>query len=225
MAAEDEIEDTLSLIIANTQRKKRRVSIPQIAEAIATASKEFNGVQKLSERIGLSQTMINQFLSAFRLQPEVRKLFADRVLDSVDLCAQLASMGESDQLALAQMVRDNQLLTKDVRSVKELRKRDSKSSIADLSKAVVQSNPEKHYVYEFVLRGGLKPEWARDRLVDFLGDENLLSFDSKGLFARLSTNKEGRQKIAQKAKSQGLRGEQVIAVVLAGEEREGGHDI
>lgn len=216
MSSNSQLDEALSLIIANTQRKKRIASISEIAQAIAAASDGLGGVPALSERIGLSETMLHQFLSVNRLDPRVRELFEKRELDSVDLSSQLSGMSPEDQLELSFLLKDRRLSTKDVRSIREMRKRDAESPISDLADAALEANPEKHYIYEFVLRGGLTSEQAEDRLSGFLGQDNLLSFDSRGLFARLTTNKRGRGRISAFAKEKRVTGDQAIALIVSG---------
>ena len=210
----DILEQMLSLIIANTKRRDRAKSIPDIAKAIQTSVDILGTIGSVSDAVLLSPKMLRQFLSVQSLEPNVQKLFCERTLDSVDLASQLATLPISDQLILASHYAENKIETKDVRAFRELRRRDTKSSTQDIIDAVVSSKIQKHYVIDFVLRGGIHLSEASERIAHYVGENNIIKLSQSGQVAQLILNADGVQKLRATAKILSVTFEQVISEII-----------
>jgi|GEM_PF-2494937 len=210
----EEIDNSIALLISNTKRHKRNRSIPEIAAAIDVCVEHYGNISEVSENVGLSHTMLRQFLSYSKLDPQVQKYFAERTLDSVDVCAQLASLENLDQIKLSKELISGNINSKDIRDIRELRRKDSKSSLNTLVQRVKESNPSKEYVYEFILRGGLTEENAKTILTSELPVGSVQNLDFNGLLARLVLTTEGHKSLKAKARQYEVTLDQIIPEVL-----------
>jgi DNA-binding transcriptional regulator YdaS (Cro superfamily) len=112
----------LAIVFGNTQRKKRKEDLVTIAKAFEYLIKMYGSQKAVAEKIGLSSSMVGQFISVLRLPEEVQKLIIERKIDSVDIAKEIAALGDtSKQIAAAEAVVSS--LSKDVRDIKRLIKR------------------------------------------------------------------------------------------------------
>jgi hypothetical protein len=212
---EETLNENLARIVANTRRKKRLVSIPDLAGYIAAAADELGGLPILGERVILSPTMLRQFLAVRDLDPLVKERFESRELDSVDLCAQLATLSSKDQIFLAEKAAVGSIQTKDVRDFRELRHLDKDSPANELLEKILHSKPARQFIAEFVLRGGSIDE-VRDRFANHVKPINIIQLSATGSIARLTLTEEGRNKLRDLSVASGVNLEQGIQMVAAG---------
>ncbi len=134
-------EDTaLAIIFANTKRKKRKENLLTIAKAFEYLVKLYGSKKTVAERVGLSTEMIRQFLAVLKLPQDVQKLFSDRFIDSVDIAKELLVLKEpKKQVVAANAIVD--LLSKDVRDIKRLIKREN-LSVEDAKETILNSKPK-----------------------------------------------------------------------------------
>lgn len=212
----DSLDRDLARIVGNTRRKRRVVSIPDLAESIERASKALGGVSKLSERVILSPKMLRQFLAVQDLRPQVREMFEHRILDSVDLCSQLATLGPDDQIILAQAVASGSLQTKDVRDYRELRRRDASIPAAKIIEKVLAAKPRVEFLAEFILRSGDTVEGLREQFLKHLVAEDILRIDVDGAIVSLVLSQAGRDRLCDVGRKAGFTLEQAVQRVASG---------
>ncbi|GAA5481405.1 hypothetical protein [Haloferula sargassicola] len=210
------LDQDLAKIVGNTRRKNRVLSIPDLADCIRRSADALGGVVQLGERVMLSPTMLRQFLSVENLHPSVRALFDNRDLDSVDLCAQLATLDSEDQIVLSREVLAGSLQTKDVRDFRELRKRSKTCSADEILRKVVEAKPQVEFLAEFILRSGDDPQSVENRLLKHLDAADVIRIGVDGSIASLSLTKAGRDRLLDLSKSSGFTLEQTIQMVASG---------
>ncbi len=141
-------EDTaLSIIFANTKRKKRYEDLLTIAKAFDYLVKlsKYSSQQAVAKKVGLSSEMIRQFLSVLKLPKEVQKLISERRIDSVDIVKELAAIKDPmKQLAAAYALRDSQ--SKDVRDIKRLVKNED-FPIKEAKKTILNAKPKGLHIF------------------------------------------------------------------------------
>ncbi len=209
------LEDALVSIITNTKRKNRASSIPEIASAIEYCLLEIGGYSALSNRVGLSETMLRQFTRIHNLDIGVQNLFKERILDRVDVIPQLAQLSRDDQRYVAEQLSKNTIDTKDVRAVREIRKRDKFTLIEEIVRHVEASKSKKVFVAEFVLRGGVKLDAALNRIGEHISKSNILDANADGTLAKLTLNEDGNIELHKTAKRLGVTLAQVINHILS----------
>tara|TARA_R110002049_G_scaffold274501_2_gene452426 strand:- start:622 stop:1275 length:654 start_codon:yes stop_codon:yes gene_type:complete len=213
--SKDSLDRHLARIVGNTRRKKRVVSIPDLATSIDKAARMVGGIGSLSDRVMLSETMLRQFLSVKDLHPNVRELFDKRDLDSVDLCAQLATLDPEDQIALAKEAVCGSLRTKDIRDFRELRKRNKTLSTTEIIRKVLESKPRVEFLAEFVLRSGDAAEQVDARLRKHLKAGDILQMHIDGSIVSLVLSKAGRDRMLELSRKSGFNLEQTIQMVAS----------
>lgn len=138
-------ETALSILFANTKRKKRKEDLITIAESCEYLTKLYGSQKVVAERVGLSTEMIREFLTALKLPEEVQKLISDRKIDSIDIVREISVLQDpSKQIAAAKAFADS--LSKDVRDIKRLIK-DTSLSVAEAKKAVLESKPKGLHIF------------------------------------------------------------------------------
>ena len=210
------LDQHLAQIVGNTRRKRRVISIPELATSIEKASKTLGGIGPLSERIILSPTMLRQFLAVQDLHPKVRKMFANRVLDSVDLCSQLATLNSADQIFLAERAASGALQTKDVRDYREMRKMDASTAPEQLVEKIVASKPRLEFLAEFVLRADETVDGVRVQFLKYLKSDDILSINADGSIATLILSQKGRDRLRDLGRVASFTLEQTIQMVASG---------
>lgn len=207
-------EEALALLISNTKRHKRNASITKVADAIALCLENLDGINELADRIGLSKTMIRQFLSVTNLAPEIYSLFAKRELDSVDICSQLASLEAKDQGVLSQYLLKGEINSKELRDVRDLRRKDPSSGINVLVEKVRSARPTKHYVYEFIVRGSVKREEVIEILEHEIGEDRIIDISFNGSIGTLKIDDIGQNKVKELSKGLGVNIQQIIPELI-----------
>lgn len=112
-------ETALSILFANTKRKKRNIDLLNIAKCCKYLVHLYGSQKDVAKKTGLSPEMIRQFLTVLKLPKEVKKMFAKRQIDSVDVAKELVTMNDSTQQIIAANTIVNSL-SKDVRDIKRL---------------------------------------------------------------------------------------------------------
>lgn len=213
---EETLDQHLARIVGNTRRKRRIVSITQLAQSIEEAATLLGGISELSDRVGLSSKMLRQFSLVWNLHPKVREMFESRVLDSVDLAAQLSTLELADQIIIAEKVASGAMQTKDVRDFRELRKKNGAIDPEQLIKKVITSKPQVEFLAEFVLRSGETVQILNDRFNKYLPEKEILRIKVDGSIASLALSRTGRDRIRDLARRSGFTLEQAIQLVASG---------
>ena len=138
-------ETALTILFANTRRKKRNNDLITIAKSCEYLTKLYGSQKAVAEKVGLSTEMIREFLSALKLPEEVQKLISDRKIDSIDIVREISVLKDPSKRIVAAKALANSL-SKDVRDVKRLIK-DTNLSVAEAKKAVLESKPKGLHIF------------------------------------------------------------------------------
>lgn len=138
-------ETALSILFANTKRKKRGTDLITIAKACEHLAKLYGSQKIVAEKVGLSTEMIREFLTALKLPQEVQELISDRRIDSIDVVREISVLKEpAKQIAAAKVFANS--LSKDVRDIKRLVK-DTDLSIGEAKEVVLESKPKGLHIF------------------------------------------------------------------------------
>ena len=138
-------ETALSLLFANTKRKKRNVDLVTLARSCKCLVDLYGSKKAVAERVGLSPEMIREIMLPLKLPREVQKLISSRKIDSIDTVREISALKDpSKQIAAANEFVDT--LTKDVRDMKRLIKRTNLS--AEKAKEIIlEAKPKDLHIF------------------------------------------------------------------------------
>lgn len=139
-------ETALSIIFANTKRKKRSVDLLTVARSFEYLVDLYGSQKAVAERVALHSEMIRQFRSLLRLPPEVHDLIAKRQIDKLDVAYRIAMIKDpAQQFAAAQAVADLPQ-SKDVRDVIRLVTKGG-SSAEESKRKVIEAKPKGMHIF------------------------------------------------------------------------------
>ena len=138
-------ETALSILFANTRRKKRSVDLVTLAQACQYLVKLYGSQKAVADRLGLSTEMIREFLMTLKLPEQIQRLTADRRIDRLDIVRELASLPDEDsQLEAAQTIVS--CSSKDMRDIKRLVKHGG-LAVSEAKKAVSEAKPKGFHIF------------------------------------------------------------------------------
>jgi len=210
----DDLDSALAVLISSTKRKKRPFSISDVANAIEVACSHLGSLAEVGERIGLSVTMLSQFLQVRKLSEKLLGMVANRSIDSVDMVNHFANMTHQEQDAIATMVNEHGWNTNDIRDYVGIRKNDKDSSVDDLIKQVEKSRTVKHYVVECVARGGISPFEVRSRLRVYIENDQIIFIDVMGSVVSVTFSKLGYEEYKLQAKNEQVSKGELLPKIL-----------
>lgn len=121
MTLSDE-ETALSILFANTKRKKRQVDLVTLARSCKYLVDLYGSRKAVGKRVGLSTEMIRELMLPLKLPKGVQDLVLNRNIDSIDVVREIATLKDpAKQISAA-----NQFIgtvSKDVRDIKRLVKK------------------------------------------------------------------------------------------------------
>lgn len=136
----------LSILYANTKRKKRTQDLITIAEACDTLIKLYGSTQAVAKAVGLGNEMIRQFHSLLKLPEPVKDLISSRQIDKIDVAYRIVSIrDEKSQIIAAKSLTDSSS-SKDARDIIRLFK-SGDTSIEDASRIVKEAKPKGLHVF------------------------------------------------------------------------------
>ncbi len=214
MKTDKELEMAFAVLISSTKTKKRKLPLTEIANWIEVAVKKLGSYKTVSDRIGLSEKMLRQFTGVSHLTKPTMMLFQKRKIDSVDAVTHLGFLLPREQDLVARMLSENSINTIDVRAIAQMRKHHPEMSIRDIAKKVVESKTKKHYIFEFVVRGGRTKKNVEVALSKHLKPDEIVALTVDGAYARLVLSGEGKKKMFSLARKMGVTAKQVIPSIL-----------
>lgn len=138
-------ETALSILFANTKRKKRTTDLLTIAKNCDYLVKLYGSQKAVSEKVGLSSEMIREFLVVLKLPKQIQDLVSERKIDSIDIVREISALKESPKQIIASKAFINSL-TKDVRDIKRLIK-NTNISVQNAKKSVLDAKPEELHIF------------------------------------------------------------------------------
>jgi len=146
-----DIEDLIIELILNTHKKARRaLDLIEISDRIELLKKEFDSLNILAKKIGISDEMVREFSSVRTLPEEVKEFIKKRKIDSIDIAYRLSLLNDSKrQIDLAKKIIEKELLSKDVREIVAILRMSSGISV---NKAILKYKETKDIIrYKFIL--------------------------------------------------------------------------
>jgi len=143
----DELNEnlTLSLIFANTKKKKRKIDLLTLGKCFQFLIKLYGNRKELAKKVDLSPEMIRQFLLVFNLPQEIQKEVELRSIDSVDIIRYLVSLKDpSKQINIANMAKN--LPSKDIRDIIRLTDNNLLSETEAKTK-LIEAKPKKLNIF------------------------------------------------------------------------------
>jgi len=138
-------ETALSILFANTKRKKRKTDLLTIAKNCDYLVKLYGSQKAVAEKVGLSSEMIREFLVVLKLPKKIQDLVSERKIDSIDIVREISALKEPSRQIVASEAFINSL-SKDVRDIKRLMK-DANVSVKNAKKAVLDAKPEELHIF------------------------------------------------------------------------------
>lgn len=201
-------------IIASTKRKKRTLSIVEIAQDIRSLKEQLGSIQKVADVIGISTGMLNQFLSVFNLPTNVQALVNDRKIDSVALVFTLSKFSKDDISSLIQPITDGTLTSQDLKALLPYRRQHKNENIVELFERLKNSKNIKAAVIRLpsnLVQDKLKLESV---LKSKVGNENYLETEESNDFTDFKVTRHGEKILRQAAKEQKSTLQQYILRLL-----------
>jgi len=140
-------EDTaLSILFANTKRKKRQVDLMTIAKSCEYLAHLYGSQAAVAKRVGLHSEMIRQFMSLLRLPEEVRNLVSSRKIDRLDVAYRIAMLKNRDQQITAAKSAANLASSKDIRDVMRIVMKGG-ASVEESTRRVLDAKPKGLHIF------------------------------------------------------------------------------
>jgi hypothetical protein len=162
--------------------------------------------------------MLGQFSRVEDLEPEARELVANRTIDSVDAVVQLAQLSPSEQQIVAKAIAAKELDTKDVRAVVEMRKSARNKNLSQIIESVKSTKTQRHYVIEFIVRGGVSGKVISERLKHFIhSSSSVVEVLVRGTTGRIILDKAGYAAFRNEATRRGVTIKQLATLITTQE--------
>jgi hypothetical protein len=136
----------LSILFANTKRKRRQVDLITIAESCGNLAHLYGSQAAVAKRVGLSSEMIRQFMSLLKLPEQVKNLVSTRKIDRLDVAYRIAMLKEPEKQVAAAKSIANLPSSKDVRDVVRLVTRGG-SSVEESARRVMEAKPKGLHIF------------------------------------------------------------------------------
>jgi DNA uptake protein ComE-like DNA-binding protein len=135
----------LSLLFANTKRKKRSVDLITLAQSCKYLVDLYGSKKAVAEKVGLSTEMIRELMLPLEVPKEVQTLISSRKIDSIDKVREISVLkAPSKQIAAAKEVVNTP--TKDVRDMKRLIERTGVSP-KKAKEIILEAKPKDLHIF------------------------------------------------------------------------------
>jgi hypothetical protein len=212
------VDEALGALIANTRCVRRKLSLLEVAKWIDTARRGLGSLDALARRVGLSQEMLREFATVNTLSPKVRKLVAERKIDTVDVAHRLSKLPPSEQYQVARLVVAGDLDSSDVRAVVSFRRSAPDLKMHEVIDRVRSSRNIKEYVAYFPVPADVREvRVLRPRFSALVGEANIRRLAVQGALGTLALNFEGSRRLADAARKHGVTKRGLLGKVVSGE--------
>ena len=214
-------ETIIARLIANTRRRKRHNNLVQIARDVRWLENDLGSLKAVSETIGLSLDMLQQFLSVERLCPELRKLVEERKIDLINVVHYMRNFDSVAQQAIAGEVIAGRLSAEDIRVLAPLRGNRTNTNIHQLISRVQKSRNIKVYVAYFRVPERFDDVGSlRKRFEKIVGKTELVSLELTDNVGILELTGMGQRKLREEAKRYNLSLRRFVDKVVVTQSRE-----
>lgn len=216
--SEKEIQKALAALLKNTRTTKRHISLVEISEWLNIAVEGIGSLNKVADRLGLSNKMIRQFTYINKLIPEVQDLFRKREIDSIDIAVHLSMFDKYEQLIVANEVANKKINSFDVRAIRELRKDAPNLDINEIIDQVKSSRNIKQYIAEFAIKSqNMNEIILHDYFSKVIKHENILGIKKTGSICQITMSSEGKRLLQNYASKNGLTKAQAVSLISKGD--------
>jgi len=138
-------ETAISILFANTKRKKRYVDLITLAQSCKYLVDLYGSKEAVAEKVGLSTEMIRELMLPLKLPREIQKLISSRKIDSIDKVKQISTLKNSSrQIAAAREFVDTS--TKDARDMKRLIKK-AGLPVEKAKEIILEAKPKDLHIF------------------------------------------------------------------------------
>lgn len=210
----EKVNTLVGRIIASTKRQKRTLSIVDIAKNINELKEEVGGIKKVSELIGISPGMLNQFLSVFSLPTAIQELVKEKKIDSVAMVFLLSKYPKEDVSHLAKMITAKLITSPELKVLLPYRNANKGLNISDVIDKLRSTKDIPVSVIR--LPGNIinNPERIEKAIKFKIGDENLMAFEKGNEYLDIKITKHGEKILRHAAKEKGVTLQQFILRLL-----------
>lgn len=190
----------IARIIASTKRKKRGLSILEIANDIQSLKEQLGGLDAVAKEVGISVGMLNQFLSVFKLSTTIQELVKKREVDSVALVFMMSKFEEKDLQDLLAPIINNGITSQELKVLLPYRKQFKSDNILELLERVRRSKNVKVSVIRFPKSDALSVEKIEKEIRTKIGAENYISTEEENGVTNIKISKKGEKLLRNAAK-------------------------
>lgn len=203
-------------IILSTKRKKRELSIVQVANDINSIISIYKDKKKVAELLGLSQNMINRFLSVLKLSERAQKYFKEGKIKVVNVAYYLRTFDEKEQVYILEKIIKGEMSNQDIRALAPLKKNFPELNIRDLIKKLLNSKNTKIYVIYFQIPN-LKTEksFILNKISNVIEKSNIISLKVNEYLGILKISEEGYKKIIDFSKNRKVSIKKSLEIIIS----------
>lgn len=195
--------EVIGRLLANTRRPKRALSIFEIAEDIDWLSNHLGSLSAAASVLSISASMLNQFLRVYKLSPKAQVLVKNREIDSVSTVYNLAKFSAADQDAIAEYIKQGQLIYSDLRLLNPLRKKLPNEPIEKLIKKLQDSKNIKVSIVQFPAESLHRDiDELRTELSSITGPSEVVDVVLNNGIGFMTLTRKGEQALRQAARRQ-----------------------
>jgi hypothetical protein len=211
----EEINKVIARVILSTKRKNRQYSLVEIASDIKNLVDSLGSMKEVSNLIGVSPGMLNQFLSVFKLPEITLESVKDRSIDSVSIVHSLSKFNKGDIVDLSTMVKSNRLNSQDLRALLPYRKQFPDKNIFTLIEEIKSSKNIRVSVIRILTEDTSKSvDELRSDFLKIIGEQNLNTIVKSGNHIDIKITKEGETILRKSARDNNLSLQQFISSLI-----------
>lgn len=210
----EDINKLVGRIIASTKRKKRNLSIVEIADDIKILKDKTGGISEVAKLVGISTGMLNQFLSVFDLPLTVQELIKEKKIDSVAIVFTLSKFSKKDIELLTEQIIQGKLNSQELKALLPFRRQHPSENILDLVERIKKSQNVKVSIVRIPKKLLGKKEMLTEAIKAKVGEENVISIDENDETIEIALTKVGENKIREIAKENNVTLSQFIQRLL-----------
>ncbi len=213
---DEQIDKLRAKIILSTKRRSRQYSVIEIAEDLETLIKIKGSKKQVGKIIDLSPSMIDKFLSVFRLQTEIIDYIKNREIDQVSMVYYLSKFDKKDSLDLLPYILNKQLSTQDLRVLIPYRKSHENDSITDIINNLKKTKNIKVSVIRVHNDDTHKNiDVLYETFKQLVGSENVFEIVPNKDFIDIKISKSGEKILREKAKKEHLTFQRIINSLIS----------
>lgn len=197
------VDSALLRVITSTKRKKRSHSLLSVSADIKKLVSHYGDIKDVSDIVGISPGMLNQFLKVDKLSPKMLKLVESRDIDSVSIVNSISILNFDEQDKISDYIIEGKLNSLDIRFLLPLIKKNPRQELDSLIARLKASENIKVSVIKFPFDFSLlNSRQIRDRIESLVGSDNFVSvdIDEKGGVVKILS--AGEVILREKAKEQ-----------------------